>query len=196
MHMDVRGTKSIDLESKAVFITRDDVFHEDVFPFSSIDCNEPTCPLPLVTIGSEVTLQDQVESDVTTVTGHGVSSPPIQTFQPRRSTRTTSKPAWYKARLVAKGYNQVEGEDYTDTFAPVAKAVTVRLFQAVAVSKGLPIHHVDVKIMHSTMALSLKEDIYMDPPKGYEVVTGYACKLKKSLYGLKQASRQWNQKFR
>ncbi|KAK4407782.1 Retrovirus-related Pol polyprotein from transposon RE2 [Sesamum angolense] len=76
----------------------------------------------------------------------------------------------YKARLVAKGYNQVEGEDYTDCFAHVAKAVTMRIFLAVVVSKGWPIHHLDVNkaFLHG----SLKEDIYMDPPEGYQVKPG------------------------
>ncbi|KAL0463264.1 UNVERIFIED_CONTAM: Retrovirus-related Pol polyprotein from transposon RE2 [Sesamum latifolium] len=90
----------------------------------------------------------------------------------------------YKARLVAKGYSQVEGEDYTDCFAPVAKAVTVRLFLAVAVSKGWPIHHLDVN--NAFLHGSLKEDIYMDPPEGYEGNAKYfrGIELARSSQGL------------
>ncbi|KAL0445667.1 UNVERIFIED_CONTAM: Retrovirus-related Pol polyprotein from transposon RE2 [Sesamum latifolium] len=65
----------------------------------------------------------------------------------------------YKARLVAKGYSQIEGEDYTDCFAPVAKAVTVRLFLAIAVSK----------VANAFLHGSLKENIYMYPQEGNEV---------------------------
>ncbi|KAK4388163.1 Retrovirus-related Pol polyprotein from transposon RE1 [Sesamum angolense] len=93
----------------------------------------------------------------------------------------------YKARIVPKGHNQVEGEDYTNYFALVAKAVTMRVFLSVAVSKGWPIHHLDVNnaFLHGT----LDEDIYMEPLAGYEVSPVHVCKLKKSLYGLKQALR-------
>ncbi|KAL0399760.1 UNVERIFIED_CONTAM: Retrovirus-related Pol polyprotein from transposon RE1 [Sesamum radiatum] len=96
----------------------------------------------------------------------------------------------YKARLVAKGYNQVEGVDYIDRFSPVAKAVTVRVFLALASSYSWPVHQVDINnaFLHSF----LDEDIYMQAPAGYAVPKGKVCKLKRSLYNLKQASRQWN----
>ncbi|KAL2242961.1 UNVERIFIED_CONTAM: Retrovirus-related Pol polyprotein from transposon RE2 [Sesamum indicum] len=99
----------------------------------------------------------------------------------------------YKARLVAKGFNQIAGVDYTDNFSPVAKPVTVRLFLSLAVARGWPLHQMDVN--NAFLHGFLDEDLYMVPPEGYPVQPGLVCKLLRSIYGLKQASRQWNSKY-
>jgi len=95
----------------------------------------------------------------------------------------------YKTRLVAKGYIQKEGEDYFDTYSPVACLTTIRVLLSLAVSHGLLVHQMDVKT--AFLNGELEEEIYMDQPdrfvaKGHE---GKVCKLLKSLYGLKQAPK-------
>ncbi|CAM8969964.1 unnamed protein product [Rhodiola kirilowii] len=97
----------------------------------------------------------------------------------------------HKARLVVKGFNQKLGKDYKHTFSPVAKLHTVRIVLALATARGWPFFQLDINnAFHHGF---IEEDISMKVPEGYSKASPHqVCKLKRSLYGLKQASRQWN----
>eukprot|EP00253_Pinus_taeda_P025994 PITA_25994 len=99
----------------------------------------------------------------------------------------------YKARLVAKGFQQVHGVDYDETFSPVAKMDSIRLALSIAAVRGWEVHHMDVK--NAFLHGDLEEEIYMEQPPGYMQNSSLVCKLKKSLYGLKEAPRAWYAKM-
>ncbi|KAG7536936.1 Integrase catalytic core [Arabidopsis suecica] len=101
----------------------------------------------------------------------------------------------YKARLVARGFTQTYGEDYRDTFAPVAKLHTVRVVLSLATNLEWELWQMDVK--NAFLQGELEEEVYMKPPPGLEDhnAPGKVFKLKKAIYGLKQSPRAWYHKL-
>jgi ATP-binding cassette subfamily B (MDR/TAP) protein 1 len=101
----------------------------------------------------------------------------------------------YKARLVVKGFSQRKGIDFDEIFSPVVTMSSIRVVLGIAATMDLEIEQLDVKTMF--LHIDLEVEIYMEQPEGF-VVEGkehQVCKLKKSLYGLKQDPRQWYNKF-
>nr|GEY40259.1 hypothetical protein [Tanacetum cinerariifolium] len=96
-----------------------------------------------------------------------------------------------KSRLVAKGYSQKEGVDFEESFAPVARLEVVQLFIAYAAYKSFTVYQMDVKI--AFIYGPLEEEVYVNQPGGF--VDPYhpdkVYRLKKALYGIKQAPRAW-----
>ena len=100
-----------------------------------------------------------------------------------------------KARLVAKGYTQQYSSDYYDTFSPMAKIVSVRLLLSMAAMRSWPLFQLDIKnvFLHGDLA----DEVYMEQPPGFitQWEFGLVCKLRRSLYGLKQSPRAWFSRF-
>ena len=97
----------------------------------------------------------------------------------------------YKATLVTKGYNQIEGIDFHEAFSLVSKLGTICLVLTMAIAKHYHLHQINVN--NAFLHRYIDEDIYMLPPKDHlKVSPNQVCKLKRPLYGLKQASCQWN----
>ncbi|KAK2429638.1 putative mitochondrial protein [Trifolium repens] len=100
-----------------------------------------------------------------------------------------------KARLVAQGYTQIEGLDFDETFAPVARLESIRLLLGVACILKFKLYQMDVK--SAFLNGYLQEEVYVEQPKGFvdPEHPNYVYKLKKALYGLKQAPRAWYERL-
>ena len=101
----------------------------------------------------------------------------------------------FKARLVAKGYRQRQGIDYDETFSPVAMIKSIRILLAIAAHYDYEVWQMDVKT--AFLNGNLEEEVYMIQLEGYtsKEFPEKVCRLQRSIYGLKQASRSWNMRF-
>ena len=99
----------------------------------------------------------------------------------------------YRARSVVKGFSQRKGVDYTETFSPVAKLGTIRAVLSIAAEEKM--HLVQFDVSTAFLYGDLEETIYMEQPEGFKDGSAKVCKLKRSLYGLKQSPRCWNKCF-
>jgi hypothetical protein len=98
----------------------------------------------------------------------------------------------FKCRLVAKGFSQVPGRDFDDTFAPVAHITSIRLIIALAAQMGLELRQIDY--VSAYLNGHMDKEVYMEQPDGFTVKNSehLVCRLKKALYGTKQAGNLWN----
>jgi len=97
----------------------------------------------------------------------------------------------YKARFVARGFSQIEGIDYEETFAPVARYSSIRTILALSAQMGWHIHQMDVKTVFLNGVI--EEEVYIENHEGFEIFSSelHVCRLKRALYGLKQAPCAW-----
>ena len=100
-----------------------------------------------------------------------------------------------KARLVAQGFNQEEGIDYEETFAPVARLEAIRMLLAFACFKDFVLYQMDVK--SAFLDDFINEEVYVEQPPGFQSFNfpNHVFRLKKALYGLKQAPRAWYERL-
>jgi hypothetical protein len=101
----------------------------------------------------------------------------------------------YKAHRIAKGFTQIEGIDFQETFSPVARYEAICFLLAHTALKDWELKAMDIKT--AFLYGELNEEIYMEQPEGFakREQENQVCRLKKAIYGLKQASRTWNKKL-
>ncbi|KAL0397063.1 UNVERIFIED_CONTAM: Retrovirus-related Pol polyprotein from transposon TNT 1-94 [Sesamum calycinum] len=203
--MHQKAYKLFDLDNQTVLFSRDVHFYEGVFPYSSTQLITPSLPMPTVTLQSDNILdassqpatlieQDDIPTStpvpVPRVTDSINPEPPPL----RRSQRQTHKPSWlndFEPRTYLEAVKHVEWQDAMKAeLDALERNLTVRIFLALAAAHGWPLQQVDVN--NAFLHGHLDEDLYMTPPEGYTITPGLVCKLARSIYGLKQASRQWN----
>ena len=100
----------------------------------------------------------------------------------------------FKSRFVVCGYSQVKGVDFEHAFSATMRATSLRTLLALAAGERLKLEHFDVTSAFTQSDIDF--DVYVEPPLGYDEYKGKVLKLRKSLYGTKQASRMWQLKLR
>ena len=99
--------------------------------------------------------------------------------------------ARYKAQLATKGFNQCPSVNFHDTFNPVVKPITIHVILTVVVSKGWHLHQLDINNVF--LQDTIEDEVFIEQPHGFidPQNPSYACKLRKAIYGLCQASQAW-----
>lgn len=97
----------------------------------------------------------------------------------------------HKDRLVCKGYSQVQGIDFEETFAPVARLEAIIMFLAFSTYKGYKVYQMDVK--STFLKGNLEEEVFMEQLEGFLLhdAETFVCRLKKAMYGFKKAPIAW-----
>jgi hypothetical protein len=107
---------------------------------------------------------------------------------------TASDVSRFKARFVAKGCSQRARLDYTQTFSPVIRMASLRLFLAIAAARDLELCQLDIDT--AFLYAPIKEDVYIRQLLDFNDGTSKVCHLKRCLYGLKQSPREFNMLLR
>ena len=104
-------------------------------------------------------------------------------------------PLRYKARIIVKGFPQKKGVDFDEIFAPVVNMTSIQTILSIAASMDLKVEQLEVKV--ALLHGDLEEEIYTHQPEGFmeKGKENLVCRLRKSLYGLKQPPLQWYRKF-
>ena len=137
-------------------------------------------------------MDSMYENEVWTLVDPPIGTKPIGCkWVFKKKTDMDGKVFTYKARLLAKGCSQKYGIDYDETFSPVAMLKSIRIILAIAAYYDYEIWQMDVKT--AFLNGHLQEEVYMIQLEGFvSKDPNKVCKLQKSIYGLKQASRSWN----
>ena len=109
----------------------------------------------------------------------------------KNKTNEDGEVVWNKSRLVAQGYTQVEGVDFNESFAPVARLESIWILVSIACIMNFKLYQMDVK--SAFLNSLLHEEVFVEQPKGFQDphFLNHVIRLKKVLYGLKQALREW-----
>ena len=95
--------------------------------------------------------------------------------------------------IVARGFSQIEDVDYNETYSPVARMNTMRVFIKISIDRGFKLLTFDVEAKFFNSPL--QDEIYIQAPDGWSVKAGHSLKLLKAIYRLKQSAREWYHRF-